>query len=134
MLPHKHFVISSFVIAITALFFQVGWIEGVYWVLIGGAVAMLLDIDAIIAAYTDKKLKGYGIVQVFRDYEGFLEKLKKTKILNRLMFTHFVLAAAVSVVSFIFARRFFFPVVIGVIVHLFSDVYSLLKEDNSESF
>ena len=129
MLPHKHFLIAGGLAAIAAFFFQTSLFEGVVWVVIAGIVSVLIDIDAVVAVNVSKQLREEfsNPLDMFRKYEGLLEELKGTGIINILMVTHVILSAAALIVTFVYFEAYLVSVLIGVFSHLLVDVYEMIK-------
>lgn len=129
MLPQNHLVIAIIVIipAALILFPGLSLFQLLLWVVLGGAVAALIDMDIIIIVFQrakkDERLRPYtNIRSVSKDFKGFVDTITETGVLRIGLMTHVLVSVTVIVLFHLFLSDLLFPVVIGVVTHLVTDV------------
>jgi hypothetical protein len=127
MLPHNHFIISTLTIGPVAIVYA-GKVEVVFlWVLVGGLVSMVMDLDVIILVFfrsgAEKRLQPYrNPVLIFREFDRFMTVLKETGLRDTVLKTHFITSAVIPPIFYFLWPAVIIPVALGVISHLFSDL------------
>ena len=125
MLPHKHFLISGFFIAILALIVRLDAKTAVLWILIGGLVSAFIDIDSLLLLIftRDMRLKRFGSLKsMFLNYDELIHVLGKTGKLRFLAITHSMISIAIIIITLFFFSSYLVPVLVGIISHLLSDL------------
>jgi Mn2+/Fe2+ NRAMP family transporter len=125
MLPHKHFIISGFFIAILALIARLDVKTALLWILVGGFVSMIIDIDSIVLlAFTrNRKLMRFkSFKEIFLNFDGLISAFRETGKLMLLSATHSMISIVIVVITLLFFSSYLVPVLVGVISHLLSDL------------
>lgn len=129
MLPQNHFVVAAVITLVVALvaFPGMQWVTIALWVLVSGLVAALIDLDVIVlvrvASKEDERLRPYNdISRVSKDFKGFMDTLTETGVLKRALVTHFTSSIIVTVLAYVLVPSYFYPVLIGTVSHLATDV------------
>ncbi len=125
MLPHKHFLIAGFFIAVLALIARLDLKTAILWILIGGFVSMIIDIDSIILlAFTkNRKLMRFkSIREIFTNFDGLISAFRETGKLMLLSATHSMISIVIVIITLFFFGDWLVPVLAGVVSHLFSDL------------
>ncbi len=130
MLPHKHFIFSAILIIITALFFfpSLSYTQMLIWVLIGGALSILVDLDStiLLAISKDKALKPYrNFIYLNKHFNQFIKIIAKNGILRTAAKTHIILSALFVALSYLLWPAYLTPSLIGIASHLLSDIPAL---------
>jgi len=127
MLPHNHFIVSTLTIAPVAIVYA-GKIEVVFlWVLVGGLVSIVMDLDVIILVFlrsrTEKRLQPYrNPVLIFREFDRFMTVLQETGVRDTVLKTHFMSAAVIPPIFYFLWPAVTIPVALGVLSHLLGDL------------
>jgi|Deesub1362A_J573_1020465.scaffolds.fasta_scaffold06055_4 uncharacterized membrane protein YagU involved in acid resistance len=133
MLPHSHFIVSALAIFTLSLpFLPVGASELAGWIIVGGLVSALIDLDVVALVYwrsrSDSDLKPFtNPVELYKNYERFLDVIGEREILRTAFKTHFLISILFILLFYLFSPRYFIPVAIGVVTHVLSDLPSLQK-------
>ncbi len=127
MLPHNHFLIAAFAIfLLSALLFPLTPSKLAKWILVGGIVSALIDLDVVALVYwkskTDTKLKPFRKpTELYKNYSVFLKTIAESGILKTGIKTHLIISALVILISYTIPE-YFIPVFIAVVTHILSDL------------
>ena len=127
MLPHNHFIVSTLTVAPVAVVYS-GNVETVFlWVLVGGLVSLVMDLDVIILVFlrsgAEKRLQPYrNPLLIFRDFDRFMTVLQETGVRDTVLKTHFMTSAVIPPVFYFLWPAVIIPVALGVISHLLTDL------------
>ena len=134
MLPHQHFGIAGvFILLISLIFFPENTILTIIkWILVGGIVSALLDLDMmILVSIKSKKHKELQKFKnpknVMKDFKGFMDALVKTGVLKTGLATHIIIHTLVVLLFYFFINSYFIPVLIGAVTHIASDLPHLRR-------
>ena len=136
MLPHNHFIVSTLTVAPVAVVYS-GNVETVFlWVLVGGLVSMVMDLDVIILVYlrsgAEKRLQPYrNPLLIFRDFDRFMIVLQETGVRDTVLKTHFMTGAMIPPVFYFLWPTVIIPVALGVISHLLTDLADIHRSSEN---
>lgn len=127
MLPYKHFLTSTLVIAPIALSMGKSAEEIGLWVLIGGVVSMVIDLDVltitIFKSKTEPKLKPFvSLLEIHKKYKQFMDTAFETGVLKIVAKTHLISFALIILLSYFYFYQYFIPITIGVVFHSINDL------------
>jgi len=127
MLPHNHFIVSTLTVAPVAVVYS-GNVETVFlWVLVGGLVSMVMDLDVIILVFlrsgAEKRLLPYrNPLLIFRDFDRFMIVLQETGVRDTVLKTHFMTSALIPPLFYFLWPAVIIPVALAVTSHLLTDL------------
>ncbi len=126
-MPQNHLFISTLTIAPVAVVYAGRAEDVLLWVLVGGLVSMAMDLDVIALVFLrsrrEKRLQPYrNPLLIFREFDRFMTLLKETGVRATVLKTHFISAAVIPPVFYLFWPAVVVPVALGVISHLLSDL------------
>ncbi len=132
MLPHNHFLIAAIAISISSAFFSKSLPEVIIWIIVGGFVSAMVDVDVVAITYW-KSRKNEGLktfrnpVELFRNYSLFIDTITETGILKMGMVTHMVISILFILLFYVFWSEYFVPVLVGITTHILSDIPNIRR-------
>jgi hypothetical protein len=132
MLPTNHFAIAVVFAAPAALLTGHDVQTSVAWAGSAGLVSALIDLDVyamvVIGSGQEERLQPFrSFINIYRQFDLFMETISQTGILQKAMATHLIISALVCFLAWFFTRAFFYPVLIAVLTHILSDIPNILK-------
>ena len=134
MLPQKHFLIAGLVITPVAITLShpksvIGVAE---WVLVGGFLSVVIDIDiyalVFLKSKKENRLKPFrNPGQIQRKFKLFMDTITETGVLKTGLKTHLISSAAIILLSYYFFNDYFIPAALGVMSHIISDIPNLRR-------
>ena len=136
MLPHNHFIVSTLTIAPVAVVYSGKAEEVLLWVLVGGLVSIVMDLDVIILVFlrsgAEKRLQPYrNPLLIFRDFDRFMTVLQETGVRDTVLKIHFMTAAVIPPIFYFLWPAVIIPVALGVISHLLTDLADIHRSSST---
>jgi len=126
-------MISGLVIAlVTIILFPekpVGEVGG--WVLVGGFISSLVDLDIValvlLKSEKESRLKPFrNPLEIYRRFGPFMDTITKTGVLRAGLITHLLFSALIISLAYLLGW-YCIPITLGVVSHLVSDIPNLRR-------
>ena len=132
MLPHNHFLIAALsIFLLSILLFPQSPSELARWILVGGIISALIDMDVVALVYwksrSDNRLRPFrNPAELYKNYGLFMDRITESGILSLGIKTHLIISILIILI-FYAIPEFFVPVFIAVVTHILSDVPSIQR-------
>ena len=102
------------------------------WIIAACLTAIVIDLDVVALVFIEssrhqKLIRYRNPINVFKDYNRFMNIITQTGVLKKAMKTHLILSAILLLSTNLIAPTYQTPVVLGIISHLASDIPNVIR-------